>query len=309
MSLSYKDYVYNEDFPSRLDRWLKRQYSGCTQGAIEKSIRARFIRVNGIRTSAGAALSAGDTVSVEIHLHQKWEDLAPVSSEKVVSYSFNDIVLDETPEFMIMNKPSGLDVQGGMHVSANIDDWLKSKSREYRLVHRIDRATSGLLIVAKTLSVAVFLTRMFREHKIKKCYRAIVYGKLVPDVGQITLPISPHGSSPSLMAVDRNSGKPSITNYKVLHYNAEGNWSDVELMPMTGRKHQLRVHMSAIGHPIAGDDKYDVSKKALYLIDGIPRNALLLHAWRISFAQPIGNKVQARSWVAPLPGYWPSKQA
>jgi 23S rRNA pseudouridine955/2504/2580 synthase len=320
----FHDVIYNADFPSRLDRWLRRQYAGCTQGALERAIRSHFVRVNDLKTTAGSALNFGDKISVEIHLHQKWVNMSADEPPKVVNYNFDDLILDETADLIVINKPSGLDVQGGTRVHMNIDDWLQSKSNEYRLVHRIDRATSGLLIVAKTLKSAVTLSRMFRDQKIKKRYRAIVFGKVLE--GEINMPIvsSPKPSSPrrvypnnvqpnvqnaprkiprlvmnQLVAIESASTKkPSITKYKGLYYNPRENWSDVELTPLTGRKHQLRIHLSAIGHPIVGDEKYDLSKKALYLLNSTPAHTLLLHAWKISTHQG--------SWVAPLPSYWPT---
>ncbi|MDR1207772.1 MAG: RluA family pseudouridine synthase [Holosporales bacterium] len=296
MSLTYQHFTYDMEVSSRLDRWLKRKYNGCTQGAIEKAIRARFVRVNGEKTSAGTALTIGTSVSVEIHLHQKWEEMSHDVLCPTVAYSFDSLILDETADFLILNKPSGLDVQGGSHVHENIDDWLRTKSSEYRLVHRIDRATSGLLIVAKSLSSAISITQMFRIRNVKKCYRAIVVGELASKAGEINLPIANHPKIASMMAVGTNDGKDASTNYRLKNFNPQENWSDVELFPLTGRKHQLRLHMSAIGHPIIGDDKYGGH---LHLAD-MPKNVLLLHAWRISLPA-VGLR-----WEAPLPTYWPN---
>ncbi|MDR1597480.1 MAG: RluA family pseudouridine synthase [Holosporales bacterium] len=312
MSLRFQEHIYNERFPSRLDRWLKRTYPGCAQSTIEKNIRERFIRLNGAKTTAGATLAYGDVVSVELHLHQKIEASCKHTPPKDVAYDFSKLVLDETPEFLVINKPSGLDVQGGAHVAQNIDDWLKAKSNEYRLVHRIDRATSGLLIVAKTLSIAVYLTKMFREHQIKKHYRAIVCGNIEPNTGQIELPISMCAGTSNVI-IDPECGKSAATHYRRLFYNSGGDWSDVDLMPQTGRKHQLRVHMAAVGHPIVGDKKYGAPLQAPPAGKSLqappagkcaPKGTLFLHAWTISFACPTDSG-EVKSWCAPLPEYWP----
>jgi 23S rRNA pseudouridine955/2504/2580 synthase len=349
MALTYQHFSYDIEVSSRLDRWLKRKYNGCTQGAIEKAIRARFVRVNGEKASAGTALTLGANVSVEIHLHQKWEEMSHDVPRPTVTYSFDSLILDETADFLILNKPSGLDVQGGSHVHENIDDWLRTKSSEFRLVHRIDRATSGLLIVAKSLSSAISITQMFRTRNVKKCYRAIVVGELACKSGEINLPIANHPKIASLMAIGTNrlrskslesddvlrgpfgqankalrgesekalrgssdgvlrcpskkalrgqldEGKDASTNYRLKSFNPLENWSDVELFPLTGRKHQLRLHLSAIGHPIVGDDKYGRPSH----LTNRPKNVLLLHAWRISLPG-VGLR-----WEAPLPEYWPS---
>jgi 23S rRNA pseudouridine955/2504/2580 synthase len=300
MPISFVDFIYDEDFQSRLDRWLKRKYCGCTQGIIEKSIRNRLIRVHDMKTIPGVKLTAEDKISIEVRLHEKLQDLSKNAPLKNINYSLNDLIIDETLDFLVINKPSGLNVQGGKNVEMNIDEWLKTKSTEYRLVHRIDRATSGLLLIAKTLSAAIFLTKLFREQKIKKTYRAIVFGKLSPIVGEINLPISNDNKKDALMRIDKERGKQAITRYNVLFYNQKENWSDVELIPMTGRKHQLRVHMSAVGHPIVGDDKYDLLKKTFYLLSTTTKKTLFLHAWKMSFTRN-----GTHSWQAQLPNYWP----
>jgi 23S rRNA pseudouridine955/2504/2580 synthase len=241
-------------------------------------------------------LTAGAKVSIEIHLHRKWEEMSVEAPPVVVTYNFDHLILDESDDLLVLNKPSGLDVQGGSHVHENIDAWLKSKSSEYRLVHRIDRVTSGLLIVAKSLVAAISLTQMFRTRSVKKCYRAIVVGAMPQNAGEINLPIVPHTTRPSLVAIADGRGKPAVTKYRVVSYDSVRNFSELELVPLTGRKHQLRLHLAALGHPICGDNKYGQAGAYLHWL---PPNVLLLHAWKISLVDP------PRSWTAPLPDYWP----
>lgn len=296
MALTYQFFTYSEDFPTRLDRWLRRQYSACTQGMIEKALRKRFIRINGVKQAAGTLLEAGDQVGVEIHLHQEWEALsreAEKQAAKAVSsgaiLDLAPLIVDETPELLILNKPSGMNVQGGTNVGANLADTLRHRSKECRLVHRIDRATSGLLIVAKTLSAAVFLTGLFRDHKVRKTYRAIVGGRLKRPSGVINSPIVTEG-------IERSAQ----TRYRVVAEDPKGRWTDVELKPLTGRKHQLRIHMASLGHPIVGDRKYDSEAQTFGLFPGT--KALFLHAQSLTFQDKAG---VMQTWTVSLPKYWP----
>lgn len=298
MALTYQFETYSEDFAMRLDRWLKRRYGACTQGMIEKALRKRFIRINGVKQAAGTLLEAGDQIGVEIHMHQEWEALSKRAEEAAQAkrrtrsggIDLAPLVVDETADFLILNKPSGMDVQGGTNVDHNLADALSMKG--YRLVHRIDRATSGLLIVAKTLSAAVFLTRLFRDHKVQKTYRAIVLGRMSRASGEVNLPIrTPNGQ------------RSAQTRYRVVREDPNGRWTDVELSPLTGRKHQLRIHMASLGHPIVGDRKYDVEGRTFGMF---PEKVLFLHAQRITFRDKTGSR---RTGVVPLPPYWPSPHA
>lgn len=295
MALTYHFESYSEDFSTRLDRWIKRRYVACTQGMIQKALRKRFIRINNVWKKAGTPLEAGDQIGIEIHLHQEWETLSEraLQSEQRTrrkpseEIDLRSLIVDETAEVLVLNKPSGMNVQGGTNVDFSLADALKEKG--YRLVHRIDRATSGLLIVAKTLSSAIFLTEMFREHKIHKNYRAIVIGSFRRSSGMIDLPI----------LVDGNS-RVAQTRYKTVYEEKGKRWTDVELTPLTGRKHQLRIHMAKLGHPIVGDRKYDSERRTIGLL---PSRELFLHAQGLTLRDRHG---QEKTWTVPLPSYWPT---
>ncbi|GHS94173.1 ribosomal large subunit pseudouridine synthase C [Alphaproteobacteria bacterium] len=303
MALSFHTWTYALDVPMRLDRWTKRAYSGVTQSDVEKNLRKRFLRLNDARGTAGASLQKGDRVSVEIHLHEHWSQLAPIEAPRPPCLrSWNALILDETDSFLILNKPSGVDVQGGTHVKESIDDWLKTRSKEYRLVHRIDRATSGLLLVAKTLEAAIFLTKLFREKKIQKKYRALIWGIPSAKKGILTYPLALKGGASSLVVVDKVRGQEAKTHYSWLRSAPEGLWSEVELRPETGRKHQLRVHLAALGHPILGDEKYGTRRRTFSLFPEA-KHVLFLHAQTLSFQDTQKRFV---SWTAPLPPYWPA---
>ncbi|MDR3285513.1 MAG: RluA family pseudouridine synthase [Holosporales bacterium] len=270
MTLQYKVFFYEYDFEMRLDRWLRRKYGEIFQGTIEKKVREHFIRVNDKKIKPQVKLINGDRISVEIHLHNKLETQNKFEIPNNNASDFSNLILQENEDFLVLNKPSGLDVQGGKNVKENIDLWLKSFSNQYRLVHRLDRDTSGILLIAKTLSSAVFFTKLFRERKIQKIYRAIVLGSLTPQ-GKISASLSE--GAQGLMQIDEIYGKSAETAYKTIFYNSMENWSDIELEPHTGRKHQLRVHMAFAGNPIIGDKKYDIDGKTLYFLKNVKKKS------------------------------------
>lgn len=296
MVLEFKDANYDEDPSSRLDRWLKRKFDGVTQGVLERSIRKRFIRVNGLKCEPKTNLLKNDKISIEKHLY---EDFAKIKKDSLkqkktnfVNYDFSDLIIEDNKDFFVLNKLSGIDVQGGKNISVCIDDWLKSISKEYRLVHRLDRDTSGLLIIAKNLKTTIFFAKLFKEHNIQKIYRAIVFSKPHKTEGVIKKDI-----------INNDKALSAETNYNVIRLaTEETNWSEVELTPKNGRKHQLRIHMAGLGCPIIGDKKYDVERRTFYLFKDIAQKKLFLHAYKLIF-KDADNKT--RKIVAPLPKYWP----
>ncbi|MDR0625488.1 MAG: RluA family pseudouridine synthase [Holosporales bacterium] len=320
MALSYRDFVCNEHFDVRLDRWLRRQFfQELRQGEIERAVRGGFIRVNGKRAKSSMRVSSGCKISIEIHLSQQWEAQKPAKTQTVSQQhrdAFETLLLRNFCDFCVINKPAGLDVQGGRGINASVDHFLRAVSDEYRLVHRLDRETSGALIVAKTLEMAIYLTQLFREHKVQKTYRAIVLGRLTPPSGKICAPLlkrdSGGGGSDTCcgwsVVVDEIRGKPAETVYRTIRCVNAGElvWSDVELFPRTGRKHQLRVHMAHIGTPIAGDSKYGVgggiANQQIFGESGRSRKVMLLHSHSIKFKNKDGKLF---SIEVPLPDYWP----
>lgn len=198
---------------------------------------------------------------------------------------FGDLDLIYQDEFLLVaNKPAGLlSVPGrGVEKADSLATRMQSKFADALIVHRLDMATSGLMIFARSVAMQRRFSQMFREREVDKRYVAMVTGKLEHSTGEINLPIIADWPNRPLRRIDIELGKPSITRYRLLSYNESTNISRVELMPITGRTHQLRVHMAAIGHSILGDMMYGGQASGL-------AERLLLHASWLSFSHPLSN--------------------
>ncbi len=188
-------------------------------------------------------------------------------------------------EFLfVVVKPSGLLAVPGR--GADKQDCMISRLQQQfndaLVVHRLDMATSGLMVFARGAQVQKILSLMFQEHTVLKTYIAVVSGKLLIDEGEINLPIAADWVNRPRHKIDHQSGKPSLTRYSVLEYDSFANTSVVRLIPVSGRTHQLRLHLAAIGHPILGDSLYGVASSA---------TRLMLHAFSLEFAHPISGQV------------------
>lgn len=196
-------------------------------------------------------------------------------------------ILYEDDTLLIVNKQSGLLSVPGRGEEKN-DSLIVRLQKEYPaalIVHRLDMATSGLMIIALGKENERTLSILFQQRKIDKKYIAIVDGNVSPAAGEIDLPLITDWPNRPKQKVDFESGKPSVTRYQVIEYNSENDSTKIELTPLTGRSHQLRVHMQAIGHAILGDELYaqePVIKKS---------HRLLLHASYLSFTHPLTNKL------------------
>ncbi|MBI5428942.1 MAG: RluA family pseudouridine synthase [Nitrosomonadales bacterium] len=193
-----------------------------------------------------------------------------------------DMVFQDV-SLLVVNKPAGLlTVPGrGADKADSLISRVQQEFPDALVVHRLDMDTSGLVVLARGAEMQRHLSRMFRERQITKNYVAAVLGKLESPEGEIALPISSDWPNRPRQKIDCDAGKSSLTRYCLLNYDAGTNTSYVELEPVTGRTHQLRVHLAAIGHPILGDPLYG----------GEARNRadrLLLHAQMLSFAHPLG---------------------
>ncbi|ANP47838.1 RluA family pseudouridine synthase [Candidatus Viadribacter manganicus] len=219
----------------------------------------------------------------------------PISPEEAAAA--RALMIDEDATFIAFNKPSGLAVQGGSGVALSLEDMLaafaKSNGKQPRLVHRLDRETSGVIIAARTKPAAAFFSEAFAGRAVKKTYLAIVCGGApTPDTGEIALRLkksSRKGLDIMEVAAD---GQAALTRYRTLVATPEA--ALVELAPETGRMHQLRAHMAAIGRPIAGDGKYG----GLYRLGGTDIPRLLLHAAALDVPHPAGGR---RLVAAPPP--------
>ena len=213
-------------------------------------------------------------------------------------------LLHEDAHILVFNKPAGLAVQGGSGVAQSLEHLLaafaKSNGKRPRLVHRLDRETSGVIVAARTKPAAAFLSAAFAGREVDKTYLAIVCGGAPdPKQGEITLPLKKsvrQGLDIMEIAGDGQAGaQAASTRYRTLGEAPEA--ALLELSPETGRMHQLRAHLAAIGHPIAGDGKYG----GLFSLAGTPIPGLMLHAAALEFPHPSGGR---RRIEAPLPQYF-----
>ncbi|TVO76786.1 RluA family pseudouridine synthase [Sedimenticola selenatireducens] len=192
-------------------------------------------------------------------------------------------IIYQDDAILIVNKPSGLlSVPGrGEEKRDSLATRVQSRIADAMIVHRLDMCTSGIMVMARGREMHRVLNRMFQERRIDKRYRALVDGKIDPPEGTINLPLITDWPNRPLQKVDHEMGKPSITHFRLLSYTTENNSSLVELIPETGRSHQLRVHMLAIGHAILGDNLYG---------DATSQNKadrLQLHATELAFEHPM----------------------
>lgn len=207
------------------------------------------------------------------------------------------LVIDEDAALIAFNKPSGLAVQGGSGVSRSLEDLLaafaKSNGKQPRLVHRLDRDTSGIIIAARTKPAAAFFSEAFAGRDVKKTYLAVVCGGApAPEAGEVALALKKSSRKGLDVMEVAKDGQSALTRYRTLAATPEA--ALVELQPETGRMHQLRAHMAAIGRPIAGDGKYG----GLYRIGGTDIPRLLLHAAALDVPHMDGGR---RTFVAPPP--------
>lgn len=282
----------------RLNRWFLKYYPNITMGRLQKLLRTKQIKVDGARAEASLKLTAGQTVRIpplknDEALPEKSKTLLPKEIEfmqSLVIYKDNDIIA--------INKPSGLAVQGGtntrFHVDGLLDALIFEKEERPKLVHRIDKDTSGVLLLARSRKSADLLTKAFREHKLQKTYLALVNGCPKQSSGEIRAPLAKVGERMQVSA----DGQSAKTLYKVLDSVGE-KFALVEASPLSGRTHQIRAHLESIGCPIVGDDKYfggqERAKCSLFA------DKLHLHAYKIDLSA-IYNKKTVIS--APLPVYF-----
>jgi len=295
--------VTSDDADIRLDRWFKRNYEGFPHALLEKHLRKGLIRVDGKKAKTSDRVSEGQIISCpEVMLDPKVKIKRAVSETDVSEML--KMVLYKDANVIVINKPQGLAVQGGTKIGRNIDDMLvalqfDAKERP-KLIHRIDRDTSGALVLARNAKVAALLGKGFAGKEIDKTYWALVNGSPLPSEGMIDLPLNklPRalGGAREQVTVDEDDGKYAKTEYRVLDTLAR-KFAHVELKPLTGRMHQLRVHMAAIDCPIVGDHKYGGSNVDAESL-GV-ENILHLHARRIVIPAMLGAK--AVDVTAPLP--------
>jgi 23S rRNA pseudouridine955/2504/2580 synthase len=288
----------------RVDRFLEAKFPGLSFSHIQRVIRKGELRVNGKRVDGKDRLSAGQSVRIPpLRLEAK---PAPGSEGDAKTRAFlKSITLYEDADVLVLNKPIGLAVQGGSgmvkHVDGMLDSLRDKEGQRPRLVHRLDRDTSGCLLVAKTRFAASALAKTFRTRTARKIYWAVVAGVPKPKQGRIsTFLAKDEREDESVMRIARHGeegASHAVTYYAVVE-TAGQQLAFVSLKPVTGRTHQLRAHMAHIGHAILGDAKY-FAKENWELPGGI-QNRLHLLARRIVVPHPRGGVIDV---TAPLPAH------
>ncbi|MFZ5669975.1 MAG: RluA family pseudouridine synthase [Pseudomonadota bacterium] len=284
----------------RLDRWFRRRWPHLSQVQIQKLARSGQIRVDGARAKADTRLSAGSQVRVPPLPDAPDPGERKGLSPRDAAYA-RSLVLYEDEEVLVLNKPHGLAVQGGTktthHVDRLLSAWGEGLERP-RLVHRLDRDTSGVLVLGKTPGAAARLSGAFARRRAQKTYWSLVVGNPHPDQGIIDAPLAKKGVHDREMVVPvdaRDPGaEPAETEYVTLS-RAGPRVAWMALRPHTGRTHQLRAHMKAIGHPILGDPKYGDEKSAA-LSEGLK---LQLHARRLVIPHPSAGMLAVEAPLSP----------
>lgn len=303
MSVTLRD-VGADDADIRLDRWLRRHFPGATQGMIEKLCRTGQIRVDGHRVGAATRLMPGQ--SVRIPPLPTAPAPAPPAVDPRAAAELAGLILYQDAAVIVLDKPAGLAVQGGPGIRRHLDGMLDAlrgdRAERPRLVHRLDQETSGVLVLARSPGIAGALARAFRERQVEKIYWAVVRGRPEAPAGRIDLPLlrlkGARGARSEAAPGDADAAR-AITDYRTRdHAGRHFTW--LELMPLTGRTHQLRVHCAAIGTPILGDSKYDPAPDSAPDPAGEAGAGLHLHARRLSLPHPEGGTLTVE---APLPAH------
>jgi 23S rRNA pseudouridine955/2504/2580 synthase len=291
--------VAPDDDGIRLDRWFKRHLPDTSFTTVAKWARTGQLRVDGARAAPGDRIEAGQVLRVPPAEPVRADgrpkrERAPLTPEQE-AFAQN-LVIHRDPQAIVINKPPGLATQGGTKTTEHVDALLDALQFEAegrpKLVHRLDKDTSGALLIARTARAAAYFSKHFSGRSAKKVYWALVIGVPSIEDGMIELPIAKQpGTGGEKMHVDEAEGQAARTRYRVIEAaGTRAAW--VELQPFTGRTHQLRVHMAAIGHPIVGDGKY--GGQAAFLTGSISRK-LHLHARRIRIDHPDGDKIDVQA--------------
>jgi 23S rRNA pseudouridine955/2504/2580 synthase len=303
--------IPNSEDGSRLDRCIRRILGNVNQGLLEKHLRSGFILLDNKKVKSSEKVKSGQLLqySEKINFSNSTTDRKlNQDSENFYKTLYDQIYIKENDHYIALNKPSGLAVQGGSGIKYNIDEMLQykfGKNKTPKLIHRIDKDTSGLLLVAKDQISAKKFANYFKERKILKVYLALVSPVPKKEIGTITSSLIKSGiAGNQKMIIDDDNGKISITEYRVLN-EVGSRVGLLALYPKTGRTHQLRVHLESINAPILGDRKYtglsDVFSSGVNLpghknvsnIKWKPDNIknLQLHAFSIKL--PSGESIEA----------------
>ena len=237
----------------RLDKFLKKSFSSLTQSFIEKNLRKKNILVNNKTSKAKYLINKDDLIIIKNFSKEIYADnKIKKTNKKIDSYlikNFEKSILHENSNFLVIDKWSGISTQGGTNITISIDTIIKNISSNYNLVHRLDRETSGLLLIAKNLKYTKIFGKLFRLQKIKKIYLALCEGQPKLKESYVDLAIKDK---------DMINSVQTKTYYKVISYNNKT--SLIQFEPKTGKKHQLRIVAKNLGCPIVGDNKYNLNQ-------------------------------------------------
>lgn len=293
--------VKPDDDGVRIDRWFKRYFPGLAFGQLQKIMRKGEVRLDGKRVKGKERVAAGQIVRVPPLNHDAKSTAPKPSRIRLSDTDIKDVrswVIYEDDSIIALNKPAGLPTQGGTGQTRHVDgllDALKGASdHRPRLVHRLDKDTSGALLLGRTPKAAAALAKAFQSRETDKRYWALVAGTPKERDGRISVRMDKVAAKGHERMVVSADGKLSVTDYSVVESAGQmASW--LALKPHTGRTHQLRLHCSEMGHPIVGDGKY--GGQAAFLTGAISRK-LHLHSRFISFPHPDGGRVTV---TAPLP--------
>jgi 23S rRNA pseudouridine955/2504/2580 synthase len=293
--------IAEDDDGIRLDRWFKRHYPAFSHGRLEKLLRKGEVRLDGKRAKAADRIVAGQSLRLPPQvIHDKAEE-RPKPAMVKTTRRLEDAILYMDKHLIVLNKPAGLATQGGSGLSEHVDGMLDQlafeKTTRPKLVHRLDRDTSGVLLVARTAQAAAGLSRALAGRDASKIYWALVKGVPRERYGIVKAALAKEGArgKGERMTVSKDDdAKFALTEYAVMG-QAGQEFAWVAARPVTGRTHQIRVHLASLGTPIVGDFKYggtDAKGK------GAIADKLHLHARSIDIARPDGGRLQV---IAPLP--------
>ena len=269
----------------RLDKYLKYKYTSLTQGFIEKNIRKKNILINNSSTKANYLVKLNDELKI-LNFHEtlyknKIIFKKNIKISKEILSKFKRSIIFENNDFIVLKKWSQIPTQGGSKIKISIDHIIKNISSQYRLVHRLDKETSGLLLIAKNLNSAKKLSSLFKQSEITKYYFALCEGSPKNNSSQVKLEIKNK----------KLKTENTLTNYKVVNKNKS--ISSILFNPQTGKTHQLRIVSKNLGCPIVGDNKYNIHSK-------YAKESLMLHAFALKFTI---NKKKFE-FISSLPDYF-----
>ena len=294
-----KEIIGENSHDKRIDNFLIKHLRGVPRSHIYRCLRSGQVRINGKRIKADYRLQKGDLIRIPPIMKENVEPTIKIPNSKFMSFD----ILFHDESLLVINKPTGVAVHGGSNISFGVIEQLRAQHPNWKfleLVHRLDRDTSGSLLLAKKRAALIEVHRQIREREIKKHYLVLVKGKWQNQKQNVKLPLNKYitasGEKRVAVAINKNNFSKNIIAHTV--FTLKKNWNNFSLLEaelITGRTHQIRVHLSYLGFPIAGDDKYGDFKlnKELSKTNkkGPKLKRMFLHASSVTFRHPTTNKI------------------